>query len=139
MKDVFGTIIEFQTLKPTIVNKESTIFVDCDDTLVMWGKAKEGEKVIAITNPHDGTQDYLRPHQGHIRVLKDRKARGSYIVVWSAGGFAWANAVVKALGLESYVDLIMTKPHMYIDDKKADAIMGEHLYIPYGNGYGEKE
>lgn len=120
-----------------IVDIESTIFVDCDDTLVMWGiKAKKGQKLIAITNPHDGTQDYLAPHKGHIKILKDRKARGSHIVVWSAGGFAWAAAVVKALGLESYVDQVMTKPHAYIDDKYAAEFMGERIYLPFGSGYG---
>jgi len=118
------------------VDKESTVFIDVDDTLVMWGKAKEGEKVVAVTSPHDGGQNYLRPHAGHIKILKDRKARGSFIVVWSAGGFAWAEAVVKALGLDTHVDMCMTKPHMYLDDKKAEEFMGEHLYIPYGDGYG---
>lgn len=123
--------------KPTVVLKESTVFCDVDDTLVMWGKIKRGEKAIAVTCPHGGHQEYLRPHKGHIKILKDRKARGSFIVVWSAGGFAWANAVVKALGLENHVDLIMTKPHCYIDDKEAKDIMGERIYLPYGNGYGE--
>lgn len=120
-----------------VVDKESTIFFDVDDTLVMWGKAKKGQKVVMVTSPHDGKQEYLRPHPGHIKVLKDRRARGSFIVVWSAGGFAWARAVVKALGLEDYVHLVMTKPHMYVDDLEAQHIMGERLYLPYGNGYGE--
>lgn len=120
-----------------VIDKESTIFIDVDDTLVMWGKIKKGQKSVAIINPHDGEQNYLAAHKGHIKVLKDRKARGSFIVVWSAGGFAWAKAVVKALGLENHVDMVMTKPHMYIDDKKSHEFMGEHLYIPYGTGYGE--
>lgn len=120
-----------------VISQESTVFCDVDDTLVMYGiKAKKVQKLVAVTNPHDGSQLYLAPHLGHIRIIKDRKARGSYIVVWSAGGYAWANAVVKALGLEPYVDLVMTKPHMYIDDKKAQEFMGEHLYIPFGSGYG---
>jgi FMN phosphatase YigB (HAD superfamily) len=120
------------------IKQESTVFIDCDDTLVMW-PTKEMSKTFAIPikNPHDNKIDCLLRHEGHIKVLKDRKARGSFIVVWSSGGFAWAEAVVKALGLEDYVDLCMTKPHMYIDDKKAEQIMGEHLYIPYGSGYGE--
>jgi len=119
-----------------IIDKESIVFADVDDTLVMWGKAKKGEKVVAITSPHDGKLEYLRPHKGHIKILKDRKSRGSYIIVWSAGGFAWAEAVVKALGLEKYVDQVMTKPHLYIDDKKAKEFMGEHVYLPYGGTYG---
>lgn len=121
---------------PAIIKKESTIFCDVDDTLVMWGKAKKGEKVVAITEPHSGAQVYLRPHEAHIKILKDRKARGSFIVVWSAGGFAWAEAVVKALQLEAYVNIVMTKPHAYIDDKSASEFMGEHIYLPYGGNYG---
>ncbi len=120
-----------------IITQESTIFFDVDQTLVMWGvKAKKGQRLVAITNPHWGEQHYLAPHVGHIKVLKDRFARGSFIVVWSAGGFAWANAVVKALELEKYVHLVMSKPHMYVDDKPAKHFMGEHLYIPFGDGYG---
>jgi FMN phosphatase YigB (HAD superfamily) len=120
-----------------IVGQESTVFCDVDDTLVMWKKAKKGQKAVAVTSPHDGQQTYLLPHYGHIKVLKDRKARGSCIVVWSSGGYAWAAAVVKALGLQDYVDFCMTKPHLYMDDKTAKEIMGERLYIPYGDGYGQ--
>ncbi len=121
-----------------VINQESTIFIDVDDTLVMWGKSGViGKDLIEITDPHYGKVETLAPHKGHIKVLKDRKARGSFIVVWSAGGFAWAEAVITALGLTDYVDLIMTKPHIYIDDKMPDSILGERLYIPHGNGYGE--
>jgi predicted phosphatase len=120
-----------------IITQESTIFLDCDETLIMWGKASKGQKVIHITDPYHGEQLTVRPHKGHIKVLKDRFARGSFIVVWSAGGFQWAAAVVKALDIERYVDIVMTKPHAYIDDKKAEEFMGEHIYIPYGSGYGE--
>ena len=121
-----------------VIDKESTIFCDVDDTLVMWGKdGIVGEDLIEIKEPHYGRVEILAPHKGHIKILKDRKARGSFIVVWSAGGFAWAEAVVKALGLENYVDLVMTKPHAYVDDKVAADIMGERIYLPYKGGYGE--
>lgn len=119
-----------------IIESEQLVFCDVDDTLVMWGKAKKGEKVIVVTNPYGKEQNYVRPHVGHIRILKDRKARGAHIVVWSAGGHKWAEAVIKALKLEQYVDTVMSKPLMYIDDKKAKDIMGEHLYLPYESGYG---
>lgn len=119
-----------------VITQESTVFCDVDDTLLIWGKAKKGQKVIAVTNPHDGEQVYLRPHKGHIKILKDRFARGSYIVVWSAGGFAWANAAIKALGLEKYVHQVMTKPHMYMDDKQPNEIMGERVYLGLDSTYG---
>lgn len=124
------------------INTESTLFFDVDDTLVMWDKKvdglPEGVYKIDIKCPHSADAWYaLAPHAGHIKILKDRKSRGSFIVVWSAGGFAWAEAVVKALNLEEYVDLCMTKPHAYVDDKKAGEIMGERIYLPFGGGYGE--
>lgn len=118
-----------------VIANESTVFIDVDDTLVMWGTVP-GDEHVKVQSPHDGMYATLRPHHGHIKVLKDRKARGSFIVVWSSGGFAWAEAVVKALGLGAHVDICMTKPHMFIDDKQAHEIMGERLYIPYGDGYG---
>lgn len=120
----------------TITN-EQVIFVDVDDTLIVWGKVKKGQKTISIINPYSNNEEnFVRPHLGHIRVLKDRKARGAYIVVWSAGGHKWAEAVVKALGLTDHVNLIMSKPIMYIDDKKADEILGERLYLGIDSTYG---
>lgn len=119
-----------------VISQEAVVVIDIDETLVMWGKAKKNEKVIHITCPYGHQQETLRPHKGHIKVLKDRHARGAYIIVWSAGGYQWANAVVKALGLEQYVNQVMTKPCMYVDDKEAADILGERLYLPYGGGYG---
>jgi len=120
-----------------VIKTESTLFFDVDQTLVMWGKLKKKYKAVAITCPYQGEQYYLRPHQGHIKVLKDRKVRGSFIVVWSAGGYAWAEAVVKALNLTNYVDLIMSKPHAYCDDKIATEFMGERIYLEIDDNYGQ--
>lgn len=118
------------------VQNEQVMMVDVDDTLIVWGKIKKGQKAVHVTNPHDGAQNTVRPHAGHIKILKDRKSRGAYIVVWSAGGYAWAEAVVKALGLTEYVDQIMTKPFMYMDDKTADEILGERCYLGVDSTYG---
>lgn len=49
--------------------------------------------------------------------------------MWSAGGGEWAEAVVKALGLEKYVDLVMNKPSWYYDDKEAKDWMGKRIYL----------
>ncbi len=111
-----------------VVDTESVIFFDVDDTLVMWGKGEP----IEIIEPHYGEPMHVTPHKGHIKILKDRKARGSRIVVWSAGGYQWASAVIKALDLEKYVDFVMTKPHAYVDDKQPHEFMGERIYLPFG-------
>lgn len=119
-----------------IIKNENNIYFDVDETLVLWGKIKKGEKCIAITDPYDGTQRYLRPHVGHIKVLRDRKARGATIHVWSANGWQWAKAVVSALGLQDHVDFVLSKPIMYVDDLEAHEILGERLYLGKDSAYG---
>ncbi len=121
-----------------IINNENVVFTDIDNTLIVWKKIKKGDKVVMVTNPHSGEQEYFAVHEGHLRVLKERKARGAFVIAWSQGGHAWSRAVIKALGITDKVDLVMSKPIMYIDDKPAKDFMGEHLYIPYGDAYGQK-
>lgn len=129
-----------------------TTFFDVDDTLVMWGRGQKGDPgVVEIICPASrysralfdlnqnspltssteeivyeaGTwTEYLIPHKKHIEQMKLHKLRGHTIVVWSAGGWEWAVEVVKALGLEQYVDLVMEKPTWCYDDKQAEE------YIP---------
>ena len=48
--------------------------------------------------------------------MREFKARGHYVIVWSQGGWEWAEAVVKALGLEDLVDEVKTKPQWMVDD-----------------------
>ncbi len=117
-----------------VIKNEQVIMIDIDDTLVMWNAPRSD--IVEILCPYSKVIKNLTRNRGNIKVLKDRKARGSTIVVWSAGGHAWAEAVVKALNLEEHVDYIMSKPIGYVDDKTADKILGEHIYIPYGSHYG---
>jgi len=55
--------------------------------------------------------------------MRRHKIRGSTIIVWSAGGAAWAKKAVEALGIEELVDIIMCKPRWYVDDLPADEWM----------------
>lgn len=118
-----------------IVDNELVIFVDVDDTLITW--QDKTNKSINISSPYDGSDNWVTPHKGHIKILKDRKARGSRIFVWSQGGWAWAEAVVKALDLTKYVDFVMSKPYAYIDDLTANEILGERIYLGRDSKYGE--
>jgi len=88
-----------------VIKNDMTTYIDCDETLVLW----------------DG--DKYTPNEKMITQLKQHKARNHPIIVWSAGGWEWAARVVKELGLEEYVDLVIAKPRFYWDDKLAAEFM----------------
>ena len=100
---------------------------DVDDTLVMWGWLFKQDPARVITIPLNGFNNKVEPNELHIELLRRYKAKGKFIIVWSKSGYKWAEAVVKALDLEQFVDLVMTKPEKYVDDLKADEWM-EHIY-----------
>lgn len=115
----------------TIPCKQTTFF-DVDDTLVSWNASQEDLEArgIWIQCPgsmididNDGEVQYaapwaerLLPHRKHIEQLKKHKMRGHTIIVWSQGGYDWAAAVVRALNLHIYVDLVISKPTWIYDD-----------------------
>lgn len=93
---------------------------DVDDTLILWDedfKHNDANKIEVIC-PYDGTSSFHVVHEQHLRFMRKLKARGFSIVVWSAAGTFWAEAVVKALGIEDTVDFVMSKPDKVIDDLK---------------------
>lgn len=128
-----------------VIPCRNTVFFDVDDTLVAWNATPEQlqEHGVEFECPgsmhdidNDGNPVYcppwkalLLPHRKHIEQLKKHKMRGHTIVVWSAGGFDWAAAVVKTLGLESYVDLVISKPVWFYDDLTPDEFMGKRYYM----------
>lgn len=111
-----------------IVDNEKVIMFDVDDTLVMWNKPETNRDII-VTDPNDGSSNRLTPHQFHIDLLKKHAGRGYTIFVWSQGGYKWASAVLIELGIENYVDYVMTKPLKYVDDLDCNEFMGQHLYF----------
>jgi FMN phosphatase YigB (HAD superfamily) len=112
-----------------VFNTENMVPFDVDDTLVMW-HLDDKSKDIQIEHPYQpGIMNHVTPHEKHIKLLKDYKGRGFTVVVWSAGGVEWAHAVVKALGIEEYVDAVFTKPCRYVDDLQCEKWMGNRVYI----------
>jgi len=107
------------------------IYYDVDDTLVMWDKASD-PKAIEIEAPNrvfGGQVTYkLLPHARHISHLKANSRTGNIVVVWSAGGNKWAEAVIKKLELEPFVDVVLTKPDEYVDDLDCYDFMGARTY-----------
>src|SRR5665213_647067 len=105
-----------------VVKSSRLVMFDVDDTLVIWDwKAinPEGIGLISIVDPNDSVAVLVQPHNRHIELMKQFKARGHTVVVWSQGGHAWAEAVCKTLGIENMVDFVMDKPNWYVDDLHA--------------------
>lgn len=113
-----------------VIPCKQTTYFDVDDTLVMWNSTPEELEQRGVDFECPGSlvliddelkespswKTRLLPHRFHIEQLKKHKMRGHTIIVWSAGGWDWAAAVVKALGLETYVDLCISKPTWAYDD-----------------------
>jgi phosphoserine phosphatase len=115
-----------------VIPCKNAVFFDVDDTLIFWNATPEEleERGVEITCPgslididQDGTETFapawkalLLPHRKHIEQLKKHKMRGHTVVVWSAGGWDWAKAVVETLQLQNFVDLVISKPVWAYDD-----------------------
>ena len=112
-----------------LIESEDVVMYDCDDTLVLWFTECDPSEKIQITCPYGRSETWLKPHKRHIELLKKHKERGMTVIVWSAAGYKWANAVVKALNLEEYVDFCMTKPNKYVDDLQANEILGVRIFL----------
>jgi len=102
------------------------VAIDVDDTLIFW-QHKQGRPTVAIQV--DDHQEMFDVHEAHVEALKKHAVRGHQIIVWSAGGSDWAEAVVKALQLEEYVDIIMPKPNWIYDDISPNEFLPNNLYI----------
>ncbi len=130
------------------VPDKPTIYVDVDDTLVMWEGIGQGDSNLmqnavaveySVHSLHvvNGREipveriltQLVIPNKAHIDLLKESKAGGMSVVVWSQGGSDWAEAVVKALNLTQFVDAVVSKPVAYVDDLPATEFMTDRIYI----------
>ena len=97
--------------------ERKTVYFDVDDTLLEWKTCKKTDK-NAIKVVNNGHTFYKRAIYPNINGLKAHFLAGHLVVVWSAGGSSWAETVIKALKLQKYVNVILTKPDFYYDDKE---------------------
>ncbi len=104
-----------------------TTYFDVDDTLLEWQSCGENdEDAVKVSN--NGHIFYKKAIYPNINALKDHSRAGHIVIVWSAGGVEWATAVVEALEIEKYVDVVLTKPDWYYDDKEADHWLPERQF-----------
>ena len=115
-----------------VIKATRVVMFDVDDTLVMWDwreYSPDGEGTIDIVNTECNVIECVLPHYRHIQLLKQFKARGHTVIVWSQGGHSWAENVVKALQLQDLVDIVMDKPTWYVDDLSAQVFLGGPIYL----------
>ena len=101
-------------------------YFDVDDTLIEWKEFGDGP-LVTIEMDHMISEKAVI--EEHVEELQLQKKSGTSIIVWSAGGVKWAEAVVKALELEEYVDAILTKPDRIYDDKDSSEWMPKRRYF----------
>ncbi len=104
-----------------------TAYFDVDDTLMEWQTcSKHDENAVQVRN--NGHIFYKKAIWPNIEGLKDHAHAGHIVIVWSKGGVEWATAVITALRLEHYVDIVLTKPDWYYDDQPASSWFPERQF-----------
>jgi len=110
-----------------VLKSDRVTVVDVDDTLVLWNISEFPVERRITVDFKNGPVD-LVPHEKNINTLLKFWKLGYTINVWSASGWEWAETIVKALGLESIVTNVGSKPLYYFDDKPCESWMGPRVY-----------
>lgn len=108
-----------------VISGTKTVFFDIDNTLVF--SIEEFSHLFSETVVEINDRKFW-VHKLHVEMIKDFKARGHTIIVWSAGGSEWAATVILSLKLSAYVDLVISKPDWYCDDKPCEEFMLGRFY-----------
>lgn len=99
-----------------IIKSDNIMAIDIDETLIML--KQKGGLPVKIGR---GKRSWIAVKHGpHINEIKKFSARGHLVIAWSQGGYKWATKAIKALKLEPWVDIVMSKPKWCFDDKPFD-------------------
>ena len=112
------------------VAHERIIPVDVDETLIIHENPLSYSRYVDVEDPLEaGKFITLGVNEPMVKILKDESLRGAFIIVWSRSGHQWAEAIVKALNLSYYVNIVMTKPQVYLDDKEVSEWLKDRIYL----------
>lgn len=109
------------------LTEKPTSYFDVDNTLVFAWSDIDDDLKSKLQQIYFGSEMFY-VHYGNVQKLKELKSRGHNIVVWSAGGADWAEAVVYKLGIEGWVDVVAPKPAWYFDDLPVEDWIGRRCY-----------
>lgn len=111
-----------------IVNRAArTFFSDIDSTLVEYDLSNF-DPAQYVTIPYVNGDVVVVPNKKNVNLLLKFYKLGYSVVAWSHSGADWAEAVVKALGIEHAVDYVVAKPHYYLDDLDSSKWMGHRVW-----------
>lgn len=94
---------------------------DVDATLVSYDVEGYDKRDLIKVGLSKKNQIWVKPIDVHVQRVKNHKASGHLIIVWSGSGYEWAQHIVEKLGLTQYVDIITVKPKWTYDDSPFDS------------------
>jgi hypothetical protein len=102
------------------IKNNKIVYVDIDDTLInhFIGIPFDEKEHVNLNNGQIQSYKITR-NEPNIRAVKHYKQLGFVVVLWSLGGWEHCVAVAKALNIEDFIDVCMSKPDCFIDDKDA--------------------
>lgn len=104
-----------------VVPQGNTVYFDVDDTLIYWDDEKIDSSILDLARmiriELNGQEIIRYSIEENVREIMLQKLSGCHVVVWSASGSQWAAAVIEALEMSEYVDVVVSKPTQYYDDK----------------------
>jgi hypothetical protein len=116
-----------------LVGNDQTICFDIDDTIILWDDKSYQLNTngrLELVDPYDMMRTNHIVHDRHVKFLKRCHARGFSVVLWSSSGAEWAATVGRALGLEPFVLVALTKPTKVVDDlKNTNEIIPEPMFL----------
>jgi hypothetical protein len=113
-----------------ILEGSQVVMFDVDDTLLLWSVPDNFEgQFVELDCWVDEDPVKLAVNTANLEQLKGHHSRGHKIVVWSAGGWEWAEKAVKILNIEKYVHLVMEKPTWSYDDKRPEEFMPKSQWV----------
>lgn len=89
-------------------------FFDTDETIISHFPVVGGTAYEVMFN---GVTRTIYSMPKNIDLISELRLCGYQIVVWSLSGADHAERMVNLLGLGELVDLIVSKPNLYVDDK----------------------
>lgn len=107
-----------------VIENEKIVAIDVDGTLI------NPDEAGSLKIPYGSVIKSFSPIMAHVELLKHYHGRGFYVIVWSHGGVKHALYTIKALKLERFVNLVLTKPMKHMDDKTdVESIVGSRVFI----------